>query len=97
MYIIQTLAQILRGGINTAEQRESICTLSAGHFGGMVINPLRVDIPDTGYRNESGSETIMMILEGDETRGGSKGRRHRIVMTLKHGVRLPIFCAAYST
>jgi len=67
-YILTTLVDILVGQENTHWQREQINTLSRGAFGRMVINPV--------IMLEGGRAT--MTYEGDETRGGSKGRLHRV-------------------
>ncbi|KAI0636659.1 NUDIX hydrolase domain-like protein [Trametes polyzona] len=71
-YLLSTLASVLQGGKNTAEQRERVRTLSRGAFGQMVINPRTLpghDVKTAGYQ--------VLTYEGDETRGGSPGRRHR--------------------
>lgn len=79
-YIITTLASILRGEKNTAAQRATVQQLSQGAFGQMVINPRRLKEPDTEGR-------AILTYEGDETRGGSKGRLHRALVRLdKAGV-----------
>ncbi|KAI0672900.1 hypothetical protein C8Q78DRAFT_686786 [Trametes maxima] len=71
-YLLTTLADVLRGARNTAEQRERVRALAYGAFGSMVINPLPLrghDMKAAGYQ--------VLTYEGDETRGGSPGRRHR--------------------
>lgn len=79
-YIITTLASILRGAKNTAAQRATVQQLSQGAFGQMVINPRRLKEPDSEGR-------AILTYEGDETRGGSKGRLHRALVRLdKAGV-----------
>lgn len=65
-YILQTLSEILSSPRNTADERSKVETLARGLFGRQVINPL----PGPGRG--------VLVYEGDETRGGSKGRRHRI-------------------
>lgn len=78
-YILATLRDIFvldgPGGedISTLAQRERVLRLSHGPFGKMVINPRPLP---------SGSQDGKAILtyEGDESRGGKKGRLHRIVM-----------------
>ncbi|KAJ8507494.1 hypothetical protein ONZ45_g10152 [Pleurotus djamor] len=74
-YVITTLAGILRGSTNTAAQRELVRQLSQGMFGRMVINPRRMADPDEEGR-------AILTYEGDETRGGSKGRLHRALVKL---------------
>ncbi|KAF7440568.1 hypothetical protein PC9H_000914 [Pleurotus ostreatus] len=74
-YIITTLASILRGAKNTAAQRATVQQLSQGAFGQMVINPRRLKEPDSEGR-------AILTYEGDETRGGSKGRLHRALVRL---------------
>jgi hypothetical protein len=79
-YILNTLAEILKGRINTAMQREHVKALSWGLFGRMIINPRRIGEDAEGY--------TILTLEGDETRGGSKGRLHRVLAKIgKGGVR----------
>ena len=68
-YILSTLAEILKGSVNTAEQREQVAALSGGAFGRLVINPLAIGKDDTGRQ--------ILAYEGDEGRGGPKGRLHR--------------------
>jgi hypothetical protein len=67
-YILTTLFEILHGQKNTPQQREQIRTLSQGSFGHMVFNPILT-------KDVDGRE--IFTYEGDETRGGSKGRLHR--------------------
>lgn len=79
-YILSTLASILQGRYNRPEQRDRIKTLSRGLFGCMVINPRRLHTEDEEGRT-------ILAYEGDETRGGSKGRLHRSLIKVgKAGV-----------
>lgn len=79
-YLLSTLADILQGSTNTLTQREKIQTLSRGLFGKMVITPQR-------YKKDDGTGRVILTYEGDETRGGSKGRLHRaLVKMTKDGV-----------
>ena len=71
-YILSTLADILQGSVNAPDHREKVRTLSRGLFGRMVINPLRLGEDQDGR--------TILTYEGDETRGGSKGRLHRCLM-----------------
>ena len=68
-YILTTLADILVGRVPTAQHRERVERLSAGVFGRMVI------FPQAGKKDANGR--IPLVFEGDETRGGPKGRLHR--------------------
>ncbi|KAG6814564.1 hypothetical protein H0H92_000092 [Tricholoma furcatifolium] len=77
-YLLQTLAEILQGNTNTSEQRERVEILSQGTFGRMILNPLRLGSPDEEGRS-------ILTYEGDETRGGLKGRRHRVVIKAGKG------------
>ncbi|RDB21194.1 putative nudix hydrolase 7 [Hypsizygus marmoreus] len=72
-YLLTTLAGILQGRTNTPEQRHLVEALSRGAFGHMVINPRRLGTPDENGRT-------ILTYEGDETRGGSKGRLHRVLV-----------------
>jgi hypothetical protein len=56
-------------------------TLSRGLFGRMLVNPRMVSDPG-GERGR-----FVLTFEGDETRGGSKGRLHRVSLKLIKGVR----------
>ncbi|KAF8880249.1 hypothetical protein CPB85DRAFT_1221402 [Mucidula mucida] len=56
--------------------RAQIEELARGHFGKMVMNPRRLSV--------EGSSGIL-TYEGDETRGGSKGRLHRALCTFTKG------------
>ena len=68
-YILSTLADILVGPEAQTHQRERVERLSAGAFGRMVV---RVQI---GKKDASGRTPF--VFEGDEARGGPKGRLHR--------------------
>jgi hypothetical protein len=76
-YILTTLAEILKGRTNTEMQRERVEALSRGMFGRMVINPRRLGEDAEGY--------TILTFEGDETRGGSKGRLHRVLAKVGKG------------
>ncbi|KAG5354071.1 hypothetical protein E4T56_gene8945 [Termitomyces sp. T112] len=77
-YLLHTLSEILQGRMNMPVQRELVETLSRGLFGRMVLNPIRIGSPD-------GEGRYIMTYEGDETRGGSKGRRHRVLVKAGKG------------
>lgn len=77
-YILSTLADILEGSVNTADQRTKVKTLSEGLFGRMLINPRKL--------SEDPKGRSILTYEGDETRGGSKGRLHRALVKLNVGV-----------
>ncbi|KAG6862056.1 hypothetical protein C0995_007186 [Termitomyces sp. Mi166 len=77
-YLLYTLSEILQSRLNTSAQRDRVETLSRGLFGRMVLNPLRLGSPD-------GDGRYILTYEGDETRGGSKGRRHRVVVKAGKG------------
>ena len=87
-YILSTLADILQGPHNTSDQRRKVQTLSRGLFGRMVINPVRV--------GEDHSGRAILAYEGDELRGGTKGRLHRTLAKLNGAVSdtLRIQCSA---
>lgn len=75
VYIITTLAGILKGAENTAEQRAQVQTLASGMFGKMCINPI-------GKGKDETTGRTILAFEGDETRGGSKGRLHRALVKM---------------
>ncbi|KAG5647318.1 hypothetical protein DXG03_000856 [Asterophora parasitica] len=70
VYILQTLSEIFKSRQNMPAERERVQKLSSGPFGRMVINPRPLSAPDKDGRS-------ILTYEGDETRGGSKGRLHR--------------------
>ncbi|KAF9469229.1 hypothetical protein BDZ94DRAFT_1151973 [Collybia nuda] len=74
-YLLTTLSGLLQGRVNTPEQRTRVEELSAGMFGRMVINPRRL------LKEDEEGRTIL-TYEGDETRGGSKGRLHRVLVKM---------------
>lgn len=76
-YLLSTLADILEGPTNTPAQREKVQTLSTGLFGRMVITPKRF--------GDDGMGRTILTYEGDETRGGSKGRLHRALVKMTSG------------
>ena len=83
-YHLSTLADILQGSTNTLAQREKVQTLSRGSFGKMVITPQL-------YKKEDGKGPAILTYEGDETRGGSRGRLHRVLFKMTNGVCIAIF------
>lgn len=74
-YLLSTLADILQGPINTLVQRERVQALSKGLFGKMILTPQR-------YGSDGMGRTIL-TYEGDETRGGPKGRLHRALVKMQ--------------
>lgn len=75
VYILTTLAQLIKGEdehCSTPAQRELITRLAHGSFGRMSINPrpLKEGVPEG---------KSVLTYEGDEARGGKKGRLHRIL------------------
>ena len=75
-YIITTLADLLVGPphMTTPQQRECVEQLSTGTFGRMVI------CPQAGKRDANGRTPL--VYEGDEARGGPRGRLHRSIVTI---------------
>jgi len=80
-YILTTLADILVGRVPTAQQRERVERLSAGMFGRMVI------FPQAGKKDAGGRTPL--VFEGDEARGGPKGRVHRSLVLFDPETKLP--------
>jgi len=80
-YILSTLADILDGAINTAEQRGKLQALSAGAFGKFIFNPRKIGWDEDGR--------LILALEGDETSGIRKGRLHRVIAKMHTGVSVP--------
>ncbi|TCD70980.1 hypothetical protein EIP91_000888 [Steccherinum ochraceum] len=76
-YILSTLAEFLDDVSNGPEQRAKIERLSEGMFGRMVINPRALKEKDEGR--------TVFVYEGDETRGGPVGRRHRSLVKFGKG------------
>ena len=79
-YILTTLADILVARAQTAQQRERVERLSAGTFGRMVI------LPQAGKKDANGRTPL--VFEGDEARGGPKGRLHRSLVLLNPETRV---------
>jgi hypothetical protein len=71
-YILTTLAELLVGRQTTRRQRERVEELSAGVFGRMVV------CPRAGERDANGRTPL--VFEGDEARGGPRGRLHRSIV-----------------
>lgn len=74
-YILETLRPILTGSSSTESQRNAVQMLSRAAFGRMVINPKFFLV------NDGADEAF--VYEGDELRGGPKGRLHRTVAERK--------------
>lgn len=84
-YIVSTLAELLQGDVNTPTQRERVATLANGPFGRMSIHP-------RAYTQGAPEGWTFMTYQGDESRGGPKGRLHRSMCRFqKGGVRVS-FC-----
>ncbi|TFK76361.1 hypothetical protein BDN72DRAFT_867345 [Pluteus cervinus] len=73
-YILTTLSEIME----QTSHRDLIQTLSRGPFGRMVINPRRL------FSEKEDGHTIL-TYEGDESRGGPKGRLHRASVKVGKG------------
>jgi len=71
VYILTTIRDIFVSFPDRATQRAKIQELSDGKFGKMVINPRRTDGNTNGHGN------AVLTYQGDEARGGIKGRLHR--------------------
>ncbi|EAU82378.2 hypothetical protein CC1G_06688 [Coprinopsis cinerea okayama7 len=76
-YILSTLSDILKGNENTAEQRAQVQALSSSPFGALTINPVAVGKDEKGR--------TILGYEGDESRGGVKGRLHRAYLKMPKG------------
>ncbi|KAL9715270.1 hypothetical protein Ac2012v2_001931 [Leucoagaricus gongylophorus] len=81
-YILATLADVLQGTLNTGDQRALVSKLSRGAFGQMVLNPR----PCKPEGDDLTGGYSILTYEGDETRGGSKGRLHRAKLGITDGV-----------
>ncbi|KAF8330514.1 hypothetical protein F5887DRAFT_895542 [Amanita rubescens] len=82
-YILHTLSDILPRGINTQSQCEKVERLSRGAFGKLSFNPKHFP-PEDG---DADPKRMLLVYEGDETRGGPPGRLHRaFVKHDEHGV-----------
>jgi len=77
-YLLSTLSECLQGHTNTAEQRAKVQQLSGGLFGQMVIRPSALPGKDPKGR-------MILTYEGDEKRGGSPGRLHRVLVKFGKG------------
>ncbi|GJJ12315.1 hypothetical protein Clacol_006556 [Clathrus columnatus] len=72
-YLLNTLASLLQNDSNSREQRETIQRLGHGSFGKRIFNPQPLPQKDSHGR-------ITLTYEGDETRGGPVGARHRSIV-----------------
>lgn len=82
-YLLSTLASVIHGRATTPDQISRVRELSVGNFGKMAIHPG----PHPGGRAEDQDGRTVLTFEGDETRGGSKGRLHRALVKFdKRGV-----------
>jgi hypothetical protein len=70
-YILTTLADLLVGREASPYQRERVERLSAGAFGRMVF------CPQAGGKKRDADGRVELVFEGDEARGGPRGRLHR--------------------
>ncbi|THV03524.1 hypothetical protein K435DRAFT_651163 [Dendrothele bispora CBS 962.96] len=71
IYILATIQDVFSTFPDRTTQHAKIRELSGGLFGKMVINPRKMDA------NANGRGDAVLTYEGDETRGGKKGRLHR--------------------
>jgi hypothetical protein len=89
-YLVSTLAPLLEGRISTLEQRTRVREMANGAFGKMEVNPLPgkvAGVPD-GY--------TCLTYEGDEERGGPRGRMHRSIAKFeKSGVGVCYFVSTF--
>ena len=85
-YILTTLADLLVGREATAHQHERVERLSAGAFGRMVISP------QAGKRDANGRTAL--VFEGDEARGGPRGRLHRSLVLFSPETK--VGCTTYA-
>lgn len=81
-YILITLCDILQGSQNNEEQRAQVATLSQCAFGRMILNPR----PCKPEGDDLAKGYSILTYEGDETRGGCKGRLHRAKLRTVDGV-----------
>ncbi|KAI5900532.1 uncharacterized protein SCHCODRAFT_02608140 [Schizophyllum commune H4-8] len=86
-YILTTLAGIFGGGdAQAVDARSKIERLARGPFGRMAINPRRLNANDASHPKSSVEEgETVLTYEGDEARGGPRGRRHRAVVRFAKG------------
>ena len=87
-YILSTLSDILQGSENTKEQSTRVKELSSGNFGKQVINPVAKGKDDQGR--------TILTYEGDELRGGPKGRTHRAHLKMSKGVSFRVLARTRS-
>lgn len=89
-YLVSTLAPLLDGRVSTAEQKERVGRLARGAFGRLDVNPVPLTLlpGQEAEVKRVGKGWSCLVYEGDEARGGVKGRRHRsLVKFEKPGVR----------
>lgn len=86
-YILTTLADLLVGREATPQQRGRVEQLSAGAFGRMVICPQAAGKKDANGRTA-------LVFEGDEARGGPKGRLHRSLVLFSPETKVGLMTCA---
>ncbi|THG98274.1 hypothetical protein EW145_g7455 [Phellinidium pouzarii] len=87
-YLLTTLNEIFSGAgaeVSTAAQRQLVQRLAHSSFGQMVINPRYLPGPE----GELPDGRRVLTYEGDESRGGKKGRLHRAIIKPQKGTHLP--------
>jgi len=81
-YLVSTLAPLLDGDVSTSEQRARVQRLAEGNFGRMSVNPKGlIPVPEGTPEGYS-----ILTYEGDEARGGRKGRLHRALVKWQKAV-----------
>ncbi|PCH37717.1 hypothetical protein WOLCODRAFT_65842 [Wolfiporia cocos MD-104 SS10] len=78
VYLMSALADFLKGNENTQTQRDRVRGLSEGTFGQLLFQPLALPERDDQGRT-------ILTYDGDEARGGPKGRLHRCVCKFGKG------------
>ncbi|KAI0091416.1 hypothetical protein BDY19DRAFT_991127 [Irpex rosettiformis] len=78
-YIVKTLLPLLEGRSTTEEQKAKVERMARGSFGGLDINPMpmKVEAVEEAQKAQQRKGWSCLVYEGDEARGGVKGRRHR--------------------
>ena len=77
-YLVTTLAAILDGNVTTPQHLQTMRTLSEGKFGRFIFNPRQLP-------HGSPPGWSVLTYEGDESRGGAKGRLHRSLVKFEKG------------
>ncbi|KIP12329.1 hypothetical protein PHLGIDRAFT_124221 [Phlebiopsis gigantea 11061_1 CR5-6] len=77
-YLVSTLAEVFADGAGAAAQQRRVRALAQGPFGRLVVRPRPLP-------HGAPAGWTVLTYEGDESRGGAKGRLHRSLVKFEQG------------